>query len=859
VSAPVAGRGSLRSGWVRLSGALVLYRIRLRRRWFQELLAVLGIALGVALLYATQVASTSLSGPVRSLNAGLVGNSQLQLISRGGTGMPQAIYDQLVGLPGVRRAAPVLEKPGNLVGPRGQEGVTFIGGDPRVLTLRGNLLQGFSRRDAAQQESIVIPAPVAREIGVRMGDDVEVQVDGRRTIVPAVVAGRKQIGSPVNASIALVPLAYLQRLSRSEGLVTRILVETQPGHVAAVRARLHRLGDGRADVRPADYETRLFDAAARPTSQASALFSVLSALIGWLFAVCALLVTAAERRKLAAQQREQGFAPSATLTTLLVDAAIIGLVGSTIGLVAGELLSRHGFSSDVSYLSGAFPIGDQRVVTWQSVAIAMIGGLVASVVGVLGPVREVVAESLPRRLRPKPVRGPQEARRRRIPALPTLGAVCLIAAIAITIVAPAAAIVGLLLLALALLMLLPILLAGAIRGLEWCNRRDRSIVSVELALQQLREARWRSRALAIAATGAVAVFGATALQGARLNLQGGLGGSAAGMAAAADIWAAPAGAGSALGTSSFGPTATATAALARLPGVASIGLYHAGLLDVAGRRAFVLGEPIDVAHPIPPGQMLDGDGQLAARRVRFGGWATISEALADSLGVRIGQPLVLPTPRPIDLRVAGITSNLGWSSGAIVLNAPDFARAWGSDAIAAYHVRLAQHARAADVAREVKAALGPHAALQVETAEQRTADQRAVARSGLSRLSQIAGLSLFAAVLAMSAAMIGLLWQHRPSVAERKQHGLSSALMWRSLVVETVVLFGTGALAGGVFGLLGQALCTRGLEAFTGFPVIHDLRLDVAGMTTLLVIASSALVVIVPGYLVARVRPSWRG
>jgi putative ABC transport system permease protein len=392
--------------------------------------------------------------------------------------------------------------------------------------------------------------------------------------------------------------------------------------------------------------------------------------------------------------------------------------------------------------------------------------------------------------------------------------------------------------------------------LEWCNRRGRSIVAIELALQQLREERWRSRALAIAATGAVAVFGATTLQGARVCLQAGLWGNSDALAAVADVWAAPAGAGSTIGIAPFEPTATAS--LARLPGVASVGLYRAGLLDVADQRAWVLGQPPDVAQPIPPHQIVAGAEQLAAQRVRAGGWATISRALADGLGVDVGQHVALPTPKPVDLRVAAITTNLGWSGGAIIINATDFARAWGSDAIAAYNLRLARGARAADVGRAATAALGPRSALHVETTEQRAARQREAARSGLSRLRQIAGLSLFAAVLAMSAAMIGLLWQHRPSVAERKQHGLGSALLWRSLVIETVVLFGTGALAGGVFGLLGQKLCTRGLQTFTGFPVLDDLRLDIAAMSTLVVIAASSLVVIVPGYLVARVRPSWR-
>ncbi|MET0604673.1 MAG: hypothetical protein ABW167_22025, partial [Baekduia sp.] len=103
-----------------MTSLVALYVIRLRRRWIQELLAVVGIAAGVALLYATQVASTSLSGPVRATNAGLVGQSQLQLMARASAGLPDELYDRVVAMPGVRRAAPALQLPGNLVGPKGQ-------------------------------------------------------------------------------------------------------------------------------------------------------------------------------------------------------------------------------------------------------------------------------------------------------------------------------------------------------------------------------------------------------------------------------------------------------------------------------------------------------------------------------------------------------------------------------------------------------------------------------------------------------------------------------------------------------------------------------------------------------------------
>jgi putative ABC transport system permease protein len=839
-----------------VTSLVALYVIRLRRRWIQELLAVVGIAAGVALLYATQVASTSLSGPVRAINAGLVGDSQLQLVVRGPAGLPDALYDRVIALPGVRRAAPVLQVPGNLVGPKGQRGVTLFGADPRIVQLRGNLLKGFSSNDAAAQETIVVPAPMAKAIGVSTGEDVSVQLAGRTVTQPAVVTGRDQIGSLVNTSVALAPLEYLQRLARIGHRVTRILVEVEPGRVGAVRRGLERLAPGQADVRTSNHETKLFDEAARPTTAASTIFSVLSALVGFLFAICALLVTAADRRKLAIQQRNQGFPPATTLASLMVDAAVIGVAGTVFGLAAGELLSRHGFSSDVSYLSGAFPIGDERVVTWKSIVIASAGGLLAATIGVLAPVREFVFSRRPFHVRPEPATADNSGRAVRRALLPILGGLSLVGAVLITLAAPGAAVIGMVLLVVALVLLLPVILAVTIAGIEWCNRRRGTVASVELALQQLRARRWRARTLAIVTTGAVAVFGATALEGGRANLVDGLVDVVHGLANVSAVWVAPRGAGDVYGTASFSPDAADQ--LGGLAAVGGVDLYRADLLDVGDRRAWVLGVPVDVPNPVPAHQLLDGNGREVAARIRAGGWMTVSRRLAHDLDLQKGERFTLPSPVPASLRVAGITTNLGWSSGAILMNATDFARAWGSNAVAAYHVRPAPGATPAQAANQLAVALGPRSALRVETAGQRERRQGAASSSGLKRLQEISRLTLLAAVLAMSAAMTGLLWQHRAVIAGLKVHGPGAGLMWRSLLVETGILFGTGTLAGGAFGLLGQVLASRGIQVVTGFPVIEGLQFGTAISAIGLVAGVSLLAVAIPGYLVSRVRPAWR-
>jgi putative ABC transport system permease protein len=841
-------------GRVRLRNVLSLYWVRLRDRWLQELLAVAGIAVGVALLFASQVANTSLSGPVQQLTRGIVGNSQLQVIARGPDGLPEQAFDEIERLPGVRRAAPILQAQANLVGPRGRQAVTLFGADPRIVRLRGSLLQGFSADDASQQRALILPTRIARKLGARFGDTVQVQVGGRTVRTQIAVAGRDEIGVLSDTTIGLAPLDYLQRLTGLRGRVSRILVEAEPGSTAAVSRSLQRLAQGRFDVTPADHEAQLFDKAAEPISQATTISSVVSALVGFLFAFCAMLVTVASRRALAIDLRLDGYTPRRVVGVLLLDAAVLGVVASAIGLALGDLLSKRGFGTDVSYLAGAFPLGDQRVVTASSVVIAVGGGMLAAALGVLAPLRGVVFARVPDRDASGAV---ADGRSRSAVVMPAAGLVCLAVAVVITAAAPGIALVGLIALGLSLVLLVPTMLTGVIGALTWLSaRRSRVVVSVQLALPQLNAPEWRARTLAIATTGAVAVFGAVALQGARLNLQDGLFGVAPGLNESADLWVLPQGAGDLFGTTPV--PATEVGKLERVPGVRDVARYRAGFLDIADRRVLVFGPPADAAAPVPVAQVRSGDRSALAARMRSGGWATVSRALADDLHVGVGDRFTLPSPVPTTLRVAAITTNLGWTGGAVFLNADDYARAWRTQAIGAYEVRLAPGADPEIMRARVAAALGTASAFRVETRAARSSRQQEVIGSGLTRLRQVASLTLFAAILAMAAAMAGLLWQRRPTVARQKLDGHATGVMWRSLLTESAVLFGTGCLAGALFGLLGQVLFSRGLESISGFPVDVGVRLGIAAISLALVTGAALVVVAIPGYLVARVKPSLR-
>jgi putative ABC transport system permease protein len=833
---------------MRLSSVLLLHRVRLRTRWVQELFAVAGIAIGVALLFASQVASTSLDSSVQQLTQGIVGDMRFQLAARGPEGFDQRLLGRVQSLPGVRAAEPVLETHANVLGPTGQRAVTIVGTDPRFAHLGGPLLRHFTAAQLAQQKAFALPAPLAQSIGLRSLQSVNLQIDAR--VVQGFLGAElleSDIGRLVDSPIAVAPLGYAQQLTGMSGRLSRIFVRPAPGRDREVHEGLIRLAAGQINVRTADFDSTLFSQAAGPTNQSALLFSAISALVGFLFAFNAILLTVPQRRHLVEDLRLDGYSRWTILEVLLFDALILGIVASALGLLLGDLISLAVFRANPGYLSFAFPIGAQRTVTWQSVAVAVGGGLLAACVGVLAPLRADIFSHLSLAAPSQP------ARRNRANAAIAAGLLCLAITTIILLAMPQDAIVGIVSLVASLLLLLPVLVQGLVLLFDRAQGQIKG-ASPYLAVIELRSHANRARSLAIAATGAIAVFGSVAIQGAHANLQHGLDRASHDLASIADVWVTAAGLQNLLATTPFQPTAAGR--LRRLPNIQTVRLFRAGFLDYGNRRVWVVAPPKAAVDPVPGSQLVNGDLATVEARFRQGGWAVISKAIADELHLRVGQSFTLPSPRPITLRVSSLSTNAGWPPGVVILNADDYARAWGSAKVSAYNVMLDPGISAEAGRREIQQALGPASGLMVESAHGREQRQRATSRQGLSRLTQIATLVLIAAVLATAAAMGAMIWQRRPRLADMKVDGFSRGILWRALVLESAVLLGAGCSVGAVFGVYGQLLLSHALAAVTGFPVVFSVGALVALGSLALVTAIAVLIVAVPGYLAVRVRPA---
>ncbi len=851
---------------MRVQTLIYFYGRRLRTHPIQELLAGLGIAIGVALAFAVLVANGSIIGSADQILHAVVGRADLQLQAHDSRGFDAGVLNEVERLPGVRQAAPVVEQRAVLVGPNGQQVAVNLGSlDPRLAALSGRLAGNFVTGGFRFLNGILLPSATAHALGlpnpvdqaiVRPLPPVGIALRGQLHRMPvAAVLGRETIGPVSTARVAMLPLHRLQQLAGLEGRLTRVLVETVPGQETQARAALAALAQrDHLTLTSATAEAGLLRQALGPSNQATGFFAAISALLGFLLAFNAMLLTAPERRRMLAELRIQGFKPRQLVGLLLFQAFVLGAVASLVGLVVGSVLSHGVFNASPDYLSPAFTLGASTVVGAWPIALALGGGTLACCLAAAPPLldlRRGRAVDAVFHAGGAPGNALELRTRRRLFAV----ALVLIAlATVVLVAAPSAALLACGLLALATVLAIPLAFSVVVQLAEALTARFDWLNMLSVALLGLRATTVRS--LALAATGAVAVFGSVAIGGARHDLLNGIAHYTDEYVSTADLWVV-----NRLDNQATNDIAGADAAAARaaaVPGVAAVRAYRGGFLDFDGRRTWVIARSPGDRALLPTSQLIHGSVDSATQRLRTGGWVVLSDQIAQAHHVGLGDPIAIPTPTgTLRLRVAATTTNLGWSPGAMIIAGADYRRAWATSAPTALEVDVAAGADHAAVQRGVAQAVGDGlgGGLVVQTAHERAAGIDASASQGLARLGQISALLLVAAVLAMAAAMGAAIWQRRASLAALRIQSFSPRQLWRVLLLETSVVLGAGCVTGALVGIYGQVVIDRYLRAVTGFPVVSTL----AGWSTVeivgLVVVAALAVVAIPGWFAARVPP----
>jgi len=850
-------------------GALAyFYRQRLRTHLWQEVFAGAGIAVGVALVFAVVVANTSIGASARQISQGIAGEATLQLNARGDRGFPASVWDSVRQIPSVEQSAGVFEHRVILVGTHGRRSVSLVGVDLNLMGMGGSLTRNFvAGYGLSFGTGLFVPETVAKNVGIAPERtktpgppqrNVEVRLRGQTHRVPvAGVLGPDLVGGLSQAGVVVGMLPYVQELAGATGpptrtgvtgRLTRILVKPRPGQEMPARRALAAIAGDRISVTSTDYESHVLSQAAGPNDQSTSLFAAISAVVGFLLAFNAMLLTAPERRRGVAELRKHGYTPGQLAQMVVFDAAMLGVIASAVGVLLGVVLAGTLFGGVPTYLSFAFPLGTQQSFGIATVLVAFVGGIVATVLAAAQPLLDL------RPSRPadavdfedgEPGQAVSAPVRKR--ALVVAGTLALVAT-AIVILVPAATVAAVAALAIATMLALPAVLAGVVRLAAHVSRSRPSLNMLTVAAMALQSARLRS--VALAATGAVAVFGSVSIEGAHHDLEQGLHASFSEYLHTSDLWVTTGG--DDLTTESF-PVRDTAARIRSAVGVASVSEYFGGLSDVGDRRTWVIARPATDKHMLPERQVLTGDPEAANAAVRAGTAVAVSQQIADTQHKSVGDSIKLPTPTGVQsFRLAATLTNLGWGPGAIAMNADAYRRAWETQDPTALEVHLRQGIDPVVGKLSVQAAMRPGRALEVQTASERIRQYDALARGGLERLTLISRLLLAAAALALATATGAAIWQRRDAFAAYRQYGYLPRQIWAAVLLESSLVLATGCGLGAVTGIYGQWLLGRWLSLTTGFPATFSPSLTATLSTFLLVALVALAAVAIPSYRAVR-------
>ncbi len=580
---------------------LLFYRRHLRVQPLRELMAVVGVAAGVALLFAVQVSHRSITGSFEEIAHGVAGRATLELASRGPEGFPARISEEVERMPDVKAAAPIFEQPIIAVGPKSRRALTLVGATEQIAALGGQLSLQFQRAgETSQRGALVLTEPTAHAIGARPGSVLAILV-GERTehlALDATVPNSK-IGAVAESPVAAAPLPIVQSIAGLPGRVTRVLIEPKAGREAALRHLLTERFGATLNARPVDTEAKLLGNAAGPEKQITLLFSAISLVAGIILAYNALLLASDERRRFIVYLIETGTPDSMIVASLAFDALILGLAGSLIGLLAGDVISLIAYRTVPGYIAAAFAIGGQRVIGLPTVLIALAGGMLAAFAAAALPA--IVALRAGAAVEPDAVgRTLSLARKLRFSDAIVFACGALLVCLSVTASAliPATTVVALVGLAAGLVICLPTILRYMLNLARAASRRSGD-PAARLAVAELRGSPTRS--VALLATGVIAAFLVVLIGGSVANIQHAVRRGATDLLSGADIWIKPGGPENIYATQPFAYTETQRR-LQRLGVVSSVLPWRDSFLDLSGRRVWVLGVPPQFPTQIIPSQ-----------------------------------------------------------------------------------------------------------------------------------------------------------------------------------------------------------------------------------------------------------------
>lgn len=380
-----------------------LFRLAWRHAWrrpLQSAFLIVGVAIGVAMIVAIDLANGSAGRAFELGTETITGKATHQIVG-GPSGIDEQVYVNLRRELGYRLSAPVVEEyvaaPALDAQPMRLLGVdpfaeppfrSYLGGETRIDT--GG---GFLSALLVQPDTVLISAETAARFGLQPGDPLGIQIGVTDSILT--IAGLLQPTDDLSRraldGLLIADIATAQEVLGKVGRLDRIDLIVPDGAVGE-----EALTSIRGLLPPS---VRLVSSAARggTVAEMTAAFSLnltalslLALLVGMFLIYNTVTFSVIQRRPVIGSLRSLGMTQREIFGMILLEAGLLGLLGTGLGLGLGIFLGRGAVSAVTQTVNDLFfvvAVRDISIPIWTLVK-GGVSGMAAALVAAAIPAWE---------------------------------------------------------------------------------------------------------------------------------------------------------------------------------------------------------------------------------------------------------------------------------------------------------------------------------------------------------------------------------------------------------------------------------------------------------------------------------------
>lgn len=844
----------------------------LTRHPWQSGLSVLGVALGVAVMVGVDVANESAQRAFRLSTEAVTGRTTHQILG-GPSGVPETIFPDLVKAVDVP-TAPVVE--GWVSLPERRRTLRVLGIDPFSEQPFRPYLAGLSALGARPAEGVdlgvfvtvptgaLLSAETAGDLGLAAGDALPVRVDGAGEPVELTLLGTLRPADRVSreavSNLLVMDVSAAQELLDRVGRLSRvdlILPEGAPGEEAL--NRIENLLPSGVRVVPSEARSEAIQEMTRAFRLNLAALSLLALLCGMFLIYNTMTFSVVQRRAGIGTLRALGVTRREILTLITSEAALVGLVGTGLGLAAGVTLGRGLVRLTTRTINDLYFVLEVRglAVPPEVLIQGAFLGLGATLAAAAAPAWE--ATTAPPRF--ALLRSELEARTRRaLPRATVSGLLLLVAGGAL--LWPAAglmmAFAGLFAVLVGCALLTP-LATVALMGLSSSSAGALFGILGRMAVRGVTASLSRT-AVAIAAL--MIAVSVTVGVGIMIDSFRGTVESWLESTLRADLYVSPIRETRVFDQAAFGPELPKR--FRQVPGVTRVSTVRRVTLEVPeakGKVSRIQLLALDIDEKSYPGfDLKRGDPEEVWPRFHAGRAMIVSEPFAFRRDLDLGDPVTLPTDEgPKTLPVAGIFFDYASDQGVVLLARDVYDRWFDDRSVSGISVFLDQAAAAAAVAERLREVAGEEVATELSIQSSR--ELKAASLEIFDRtfrvtavLRLLAGLVAFIGVLS---ALMALELERAREMGVLRANGMTPRQVWKMVTAQTGLMgLAAGALSVPVGWLMAWIMIYVINRRSFGWTL--DMAVDprILAEAVVLALAAAILAGLYPAWKMARTRPA---